>query len=112
MLQCYNGAPLHKQEYSVNLFHWKESKTYETRTEDVYSETQISVSTQKILFVLFACRNIWEAGKVLVSIINDDCFIVALETINQWQMTLAESSNPARQNLWVANRIGYAFERS
>ena len=25
----------------------------------------------------------FEAGKVLVSIINDDCFIVALETINQ-----------------------------
>lgn len=47
------------------------------------AKTQISASTQKILFVLFACRNIWEAGKVLVSIINDDCFIVALETINQ-----------------------------
>ena len=37
-------------------------KTYETRTEDVYSETKISALTQKILFVLFACRNIWEAG--------------------------------------------------
>ena len=59
------------------------SKTYKTRTEDVYSETKISALTQKILSVLFACRKIWEAGQVLVSIINDDCFIVALETINQ-----------------------------